>query len=111
MNIDYVEMPFEIWCDTLEDEGMTTEDVRSLFNQSNGYVNSCGVGSWAADGDGYLDGYGDGYEDGYGDGDGYGYGSAYGDGYRYGYEDEYAYGDGNEQAFEGTNDRWREHVI
>lgn len=81
MNIDYAEMPFEIWCDTLEDEGLTTEDLRLLFVHNNalGYTDMCGFGYRARYGDGNapVQTLGDGDASGYHRGHGYGYNSNY----------------------------------
>lgn len=89
MNFDHASMPFEIWCDSLEDEGLTTEDLRLLFEYDNGGKHGQAEAAKFGEGHCYL--FGSGLGHGYGFTNGYGFGGegitthTRGDGNYYGY--------------------------
>lgn len=71
MNLDHSEVPFEVWCDFLEDDRISTDELRLLFAMALPHVGDDGGAEETTPCD---DQYGDGYacwyelENTYGDG-------------------------------------------
>lgn len=103
MNLNHAEVPFEVWCDSLEDTGIETEDLRLLFSvipaEKRLKQETFGAGAFFGNGNGFAteSGNGLGYGNGFGNGSDYGYEElntsffpvgGFGCGYGYGYKHE-----------------------